>query len=223
MTPDVPFYLIPYLIGSIPFGLIIPKLLGYGDIRKIGSGNVGATNVLRTGNKPMALAVLLLDAAKGAFLIIYLMGLHNFTIPNFSAPDPLFAPNLGHFLSLLIGLFAVFGHCFPIWLKFKGGKGVATALGVLLAAVPIVGFAACATWLIAAKITKISSLSALIAFAIAPIVTLLIYGSSPAAICFLISALVWVRHKANISRILKGEEPKIGANKKERDAEPVSK
>ena len=118
---------------------------------------------------------------------------------------------------MMIGLGAVIGHCFPIWLKFKGGKGVATALGVLLAAVPYAGLAACLTWLIIAKITKISSLSALVAMAIAPIITLIFYGVPAAIICLLITALMFYRHKENIKRLMNGTEPKIGEKK---DAAP---
>lgn len=209
------FYLIPYLIGSIPFGLILTKIFLKQDLRKIGSGNIGTTNVLRTGNKTLALATLILDASKGAVLIFIFFGIKNFSLPDFSAPDPLlFSPNFGHFLALLLGFPVILGHCFPIWLKFKGGKGVATALGVFLAAVPYAGLAACAAWLITAKITKISSLSALCGMVAAPLVTLLVYGTAPAVICALISLLVFWRHKENIRRILKGEEPKIGQKKK---------
>ncbi len=191
-----------YIIGSIPFGFILTKVFIKTDIRAIGSGNIGATNVLRTGNKKLALATLLLDAGKGAILIAVMY---------------VYALQFGSIAVMLAGLGAIFGHCFPIWLKFKGGKGVATALGVLLTAVPYAGLAACATWLITAKITKISSLSALIAVLVAPIVTLFIYGAVPAGICALIALLVWVRHKDNIKRILNGEEPKIGEKKKEEE------
>jgi glycerol-3-phosphate acyltransferase PlsY len=182
-----------YLIGSIPFGLILTKLFGYGDIRKIGSGNIGATNVLRTGNKKLAALTLLCDSLKGALAVYFL-----------SSPD---------FAKMQMGAFIVLGHCFPVWLKFKGGKGVATALGVLLAAVPYAGLTACLTWLVTAKITKISSLSALVALAIAPIITLIFYGTYAALICVLITALIFYRHKDNIKRLLNGTEPKIGQKK----------
>ncbi len=211
---------LPYIIGSIPFGYIITKMSGLGDIRKIGSGNTGATNVLRTGKKKLALCTLLLDGGKGAVTIWLINGLPHFIekseIGFGGATTQLFE------LSLSIGFFAILGHCFPIWLKFKGGKGVATGLGVLLAAVPYAGLAACAAWIATAKISKYSSLSALIAFLIAPIVTLFIYGSAPAAICALITLLIWVRHKDNIKRLLKGKEPKIGKKKKEDSVDPVS-
>lgn len=221
-----------YFLGSIPFGLILSKAFGYGDIRKIGSGNIGATNVLRTGNKKLALSALLLDSTKGLIVVAivstYLFGSF---IPNahqvITSGHPSFLlVNIFGFYPFIAGLFAVLGHCFPIWLKFKGGKGVATAFGVLLAAVPYAGLAACAVWIITAKITKISSLSALVAVGIAPIVTLFIYGATPAGICALITLLVWIRHKDNIKRLLKGEEPKTGSakkNKEEAQVESVSK
>ncbi|PCJ99410.1 MAG: acyl-phosphate glycerol 3-phosphate acyltransferase [Zetaproteobacteria bacterium] len=195
------FIIVAYFVGSIPFGLLITKLLGYGDIRKSGSGNIGATNVLRIGNKKLAAATLALDASKAA-IIVHIA--YKF-IPYNSYPR---VSDM-----LIVGLFAILGHCFPIWLKFKGGKGVATALGAFLAAVPYVGLAACMAWILTAKITKISSLSALVAAAIAPFVTFFIYGTYPAGICALITLLVWIRHKDNIKRLLKGEEPKIGAHK----------
>ena len=198
-----------YSIGSISFGFILSKLFGYGDIRKIGSGNIGATNVLRTGNKKLAALTLLLDAFKGAALILLIFGATAQPIQN-----ELFDQ---YYFCMMIGLGAVIGHCFPIWLKFKGGKGVATALGVLLAAVPYAGLAACLTWLITAKITKISSLSALVAMAIAPIITLIFYGTHAAIICTLITALIFYRHKENIKRLRNGTEPKIGEKK---DAAP---
>ena len=217
--------ILPYVIGSIPFGYVIARMSGLGDIRNIGSGNTGATNVLRTGKKKLALYTLLLDGGKGAVAIWLLSGVPKFIekseVGFGGTTTQLFE------LALSIGLLAILGHCFPIWLKFKGGKGVATGLGVLLVAVPYAGLAACAAWIATAKITKYSSLSALIAFLIAPIVTLFIYGASPAAICALITLLIWVRHKDNIKRLLKGEESKIGQKNNphpEEDAsEPVSK
>lgn len=202
-----------YLVGSIPFGLILSKFAGYGDIRNIGSGNIGATNVLRTGNKKLAALTLLLDSLKGAAIITLYTYLH-------SEPDPnpyLHTTVMPFYASpencLALGFLAVLGHNFPIWLKFKGGKGVATTLGVLLAAVPYTGLAACALWLATFFFTRISSASALAALAAAPIVTLLIYGLTPAAIVLLIAALVFFRHKDNIRRLLKGEEPKFSRKK----------
>ena len=237
-------FFISYLIGSIPFGLILTKIFGYGDIRTIGSGNIGTTNVLRTGNKLLAISTLILDGLKAILALI----ICNYLF--FELPIPIALPlspdtymgqtkliyetcglnpylTLNPVVTLFIAFSAILGHCFPIWLKFKGGKGVATGLGVLLAAVPYAGLAACAAWIATAKITKYSSLSALIAFLIAPIVTLFIYGATPAAICALITLLIWVRHKDNIKRLLAGEESKIGQKNKphpEEDAsEPVSK
>ncbi len=182
-----------YLLGSLPFGLVLCRVAGYGDIRKIGSGNIGATNVLRTGNKPLAALTLLLDSGKGAIavLIVHLI--------------------FGTNEALIAGLGAVLGHVFPVWLKFSGGKGVATTLGTLVAAVPLAGLTACAIWLGMALMFRVSSLAALTALAVAPVATLLLYeGVFPAAVTAMISAVVWVRHKDNIIRLLHREEPQIG-------------
>lgn len=213
ISPFVALCVASYLLGSIPFGYILTKTFLKEDIRKSGSGNIGATNVLRTGKKSLAAATLLLDGGKAAVAsqLHFLLILNLATAGDTVQYDP--------FKGLILATLAALGHCFPIWLKFKGGKGVATALGALLAAVPYAGLAACATWLITAKITKISSLSALIAVLIAPIVTFFVYGVSPAGICAMITLLVWIRHKDNIKRLLKGEEPKIGSKKKKE--EPV--
>lgn len=205
---DPTFLLFAYVAGSIPFGLVLSKIFIKTDIRKIGSGNIGVTNVLRTGNKPLALATLLLDLSKGAIAIglLFLFGKHpeNYTT----------VPSLEEYrFVVLIGLFAVIGHCYPVWLKFKGGKGVATALGVFLAATPWAGLAALCAWLAVAFATKISSLSALIALLTAPVVTYFIYGLEPAAIALLITALVWWRHRENIKRLVNGTEPKISFKK----------
>lgn len=202
--------LIAYLIGSIPFGLLLTRMFGHGDIRKIGSGNIGTTNVLRTGSKKLAALTLLLDAVKGA---IATQILHQIYLSLESDGSVI---TYDYQSGLMLGLFAILGHCFPIWLKFKGGKGVATALGTLLAAVPYAGLAACAAWIITAKVSKISSLSALIAVAVAPFVTFFYYGENAAEICTLITVLVWVRHKDNIKRLLQGEEPKIGQGKEKK-------
>ena len=186
-----------YLLGSIPFGLVLTRLAGYGDIRAIGSGNIGATNVLRTGNKPLAALTLVLDGAKGAvaFLIAAKIG--------------------GYDMGLLAGGAALAGHLFPVWLKFKGGKGVATTLGLFIAAAPIVGILACVIWLIMAFSFRYSSLSALIAMLATPFMALIFYDGDLklAALCAACAAVVWWRHKANIQRLLKGEEPKIGKKK----------
>ena len=183
-----------YLLGSIPFGLLLTRAAGIGDIRKIGSGNIGATNVLRTGNKKLALATLLLDGGKGAVAV-------------------LLARAVSEDLAVIAGACAFLGHLFPVWLKFKGGKGVATALGTWLALAWPVGLLACLTWLIMAVVFRYSSLSALVAVALAPVYA--IWLGTPAMICFGIGVaiLCWIRHHENIRRLLKGEEPKIGKKK----------
>ncbi len=196
-----------YLIGSIPFGLILTKISGHGDIRKIGSGNIGTTNVLRTGNKFLAALTLLLDGLKGfSPLLIFLIILW----VSSDCDDKWYLTNQNEKL-LFYGLIAILGHCFPIWLKFKGGKGVATAFGALLAAVPYAGLAAAGAWIVTAFLFKISSLAALVAVGVAPIVTFFVYGAAPATVCLLITLLVWFRHKDNIKRLMAGTEPKIGA------------
>lgn len=197
-------FLFGYLIGSIPFGLILTKIFTKQDIRNIGSGNIGATNVLRTGNKFLALATLLLDASKGALAIMLVFP----TLTN-----NYFGHDFFVFCALIIGSGAIVGHCFPVWLKFKGGKGVATTFGVLLAAVPWAGFIAAVTWGIVAGFSRYSSLSALCAVAITPLVTFIYYGAMPASMTVLIAALVIWRHKDNIKRLMAGTEPKIGAKK----------
>ena len=180
-----------YLLGSIPFGLILTRLAGLGDIRKVGSGNIGATNVLRTGNKLIALAVLLLDAGKGALAV-------------------LLAWQYGPDMAVFAAAGAVLGHCFPIWLKFRGGKGVATALGVLLALDFPVGAVACLTWAAAAFLFRMSSLAALLAMAGAPIAAQFLSLPQIRDVAAFIAVLVIVRHWTNIKRLARGEEPKIG-------------
>lgn len=186
-----------YLLGSIPFGLVLTRLAGLGDIRAIGSGNIGATNVLRTGNKALAVATLLLDGGKGAAAAL--------------AAGHVW----GQDAAILAGLFAVFGHNFPIWLKFQGGKGVATTLGTLMALAWPVGVAACVTWLSAAFLFRYSSLSALIALAASPVFTwVFTHGDQRLTVAVVLLALLGIaRHHANIRRLLKGEEPKIGTKK----------
>ena len=179
-----------YLLGSIPFGLVLTRLFGYGDIRKIGSGNIGATNVLRTGNKPLAVAVLLLDSGKGAIAV-------------------LLAQSGGETAMLLAALGAVLGHLFPVWLGFKGGKGVATTLGTLLALAWPVGLIAIAVWLLTALIFRFSSLAALAAMLAAPIASFVIQGWVPALAVLLIAIVVWIKHEANIRRLIAGAEPRI--------------
>lgn len=184
-----------YFMGAIPFGLVLCLICGLGDIRKTGSGNIGATNVLRTGNKFLALLTLILDSGKGAAAVV---------IGWQFGPAYAFGAALG----------SVLGHNFPIWLKFKGGKGVATTLGVIIALNPITGLAACATWLFIALIFKISSLSALMALAFAPVWSLLIGDPKQVYLLLLLAVLGWIRHKDNIKRLLRGQEPKIGDKKK---------
>jgi len=185
--------IIGYGIGSIPFGLILSKLAGYGDIRAIGSGNIGATNVLRTGDKKLALAVLLLDGGKGALAV--LLARH-------------FG---GDGAALAAGLTSVIGHMVPIWLVFKGGKGVATALGMLLALAPFAGLGACAVWMLTAFAFRYSSLAALAALAAAPPLAYILYeDENLIGVCAIVATLVWLRHRANIRRLVAGEEPKIG-------------
>lgn len=194
-----------YLLGSVPFGLVLPRLAGHGDIRKIGSGNIGATNVLRTGNKPLALAVLILDSGKGAAAVLLSVWL-------LAAPP---APDAGIAMAAaLAGTAAVLGHNFPVWLKFKGGKGVATTLGTLIALAWPVGLAACATWVLIAALFRYSSLAALAALCAAPGYAMLapLGGPDPvlAAAAGFLALLALIRHEANIRRLLAGTEPKIG-------------
>lgn len=185
-----------YLLGSIPFGLILTKLAGLGDIRHIGSGNIGATNVLRTGNKPLALATLLLDGGKGAVAV-------------------LIATHFSQSFAVIAGAAALVGHLFPVWLGFKGGKGVATTLGTLLAVNWIVGIAACLTWLAVAIAFRLSSLSALVAVALSPLYAYIFGTVWQIAFAALAALLVWLRHHENIVRLIKGTEPRIGKKKPE--------
>lgn len=202
-------FLFSYLIGAIPFGLIFTKLFTKDDLRKIGSGNIGATNVLRTGNKKLAALTLLCDAIKGAAVIMFITG----GIPSLAKHDIFFGPEFLIKVGLFIGIAAILGHCYPIWLKFKGGKGVATALGVLLCAVPISGALACTIWLASAVAFRISSLSALIAIWLTPLITMYFYGVTPAVLTLIVAAIIFWRHRENISRLLSGTEPKIGQKK----------
>src|SRR5271166_4783430 len=189
--------LLGYLLGAIPFGLLLTKAAGLGDIRGIGSGNIGATNVLRTGRKGLAAATLLLDGLKGAAAVLIVRAL------------------AGQEIALYAGLAAVLGHLFPIWLKFKGGKGVATGLGVLIAASWPIGVAACAVWLLVAATARLSSLAALAAFASAPCAGLILENFGVVKLAFTIAVLVFVRHQANIRRLIAGTEPRIGRSKTE--------
>jgi len=180
-----------YLSGSIPFGLLVARLFGLGDLRRIGSGNIGATNVLRTGNKAAAVATLLLDAAKGAVPVWIFLG-------------------WGDLAAQAAGLVAFLGHCVPVWLWFRGGKGVATWLGVMLAVHPLTGAALCLTWLAAAAVSRISSVGALTAAASGPLWLILFDRWEAVLLGIILGALVWLRHHANIRRLLRGEEPRIG-------------
>ncbi len=192
-----------YLLGSIPFGVIATRLGGAGDVRSIGSGNIGATNVLRTGRKDLALITLLGDGGKGAFAVLLAF------IMTRTSPEDVQAT----VIALAAGA-AFIGHLFPVWLGFKGGKGVATFFGTLLAAAFPVGIAAGATWLVVAFVFRFSSLAALAAAALAPIYVLLLDRPYPYAVLALVmGVLIYVRHRENISRLLKGAEPKIGAKK----------
>ncbi|MEM6780887.1 MAG: glycerol-3-phosphate 1-O-acyltransferase PlsY [Pseudomonadota bacterium] len=203
--------LFAYLLGSIPFGLILSKFFAKTDITKVGSGNIGATNVLRTGNKTLAFLTLVLDGAKGAVALFLLNEYwHGFLLSTYEN-----SANAPSALLLIYGFAAIIGHCCPVWLKFKGGKGVATTLGTLLAAVPLAGVAACLTWLVTALIFKISSLSALVAMIVAPLVVFYVQGVFAGIICVLISTVVFWKHRENIQRLIKSEEPKISFKKKE--------
>lgn len=192
--------LLGYLIGSIPFGLILTKMAGYGDIRKIGSGNIGATNVLRTGNKKLALLTVLCDASKAGIAAII--------------AKSIFSGNYAVMASLIAGAFGVIGHNFPVWLNFKGGKGVASAFGFILATCWPIALVALCIWLTMAFIFRYSSLSALTAAVFVPILS---YFLAPSAeyiwIYTAITLLVIARHHANIKRLLKGEESKIKLKK----------
>ncbi|WP_407669830.1 glycerol-3-phosphate 1-O-acyltransferase PlsY [Oceanibaculum indicum] len=193
-----PFYaaaLFGYLLGSIPFGLVLTKLAGLGDIRKVGSGNIGATNVLRTGSRKLAAATLLLDGAKGAVALL---------IAGIWGPD----------MAVLAAAGAMLGHCFPIWLKFNGGKGVATALGILIAIAWPVGLLACATWLAVAALFRYSSLAALAALALAPLYAWYLADPQRMQLALFIAFLVWLRHRSNIVRLLRGQESRISLGKK---------
>ncbi len=181
-----------YLLGSVPFGVVITRALGLGDLRQIGSGNIGATNVLRTGNKRAAFATLILDAAKGGVAVLIARAM------------------VGEDAAQVGGLAAFLGHLYPVWLGFKGGKGVATFLGILLALAWPAGLAACATWLVVAAVSRISSLSALAAAALAPVWLWWLGDTSMVLLAALLALLVFVRHSANIARIRAGNEPRIG-------------
>ena len=202
MNGDILFcVVVGYLCGSIPFGLILTKMAGGGDIRTIGSGNIGATNVLRTGRKSLAAATLILDAAKGAFSI--------FIVSLFLSKAVLADAYLG-----LVGVSAVIGHCYPVWLKFSGGKGVATGLAVITMLSPISGILFIATWILIAYIMKYSSLAALTAFASSSISALILENNEISIAIIVITLLAFFRHTENIKRLLSGEESRISTRPK---------
>ncbi|UWR03341.1 glycerol-3-phosphate 1-O-acyltransferase PlsY [Ruegeria conchae] len=181
-----------YLLGSIPFGMIVARVMGLGNLRQIGSGNIGATNVLRTGNKAAAALTLLFDAAKGAAAVLLARAL------------------AGEDAAQIAALAAFLGHCFPVWLGFKGGKGVATFLGLWLALDWRVGVACCLTWLVAVLIWRISSVGALAAAALSTTWIMVLTGGSTFFLGIALTLLVYWRHSANLARIKAGTEPKIG-------------
>ena len=184
-------FLLGYLLGSIPFGLLLTRAAGLGDIRKVGSGNIGATNVLRTGRKGLAVATLLLDALKGVAAV-------------------LIAHQVGQLAAVGAAAGAVLGHMFPVWLSFKGGKGMATTLGVMWGLAWPVGAIACAAWLLFAAIFRYSSLATLLSVVVAASAAWFLTDPRVAILLTLLVPLVWVRHHANIRRLLNGTEPKIG-------------
>lgn len=182
-----------YLLGSIPFGMVIAHVMGLGNLRDIGSGNIGATNVLRTGSKPAAALTLLLDGGKGAAAVLIARA--------FAGEDAV----------QLAALMAMVGHCYPIWLRFAGGKGVATFLGILIALAWPVGLACCLVWLIAAAVSRTSSMGALAAASASTFLMLFLGYGQAMVLGVLLTLLVFWRHRANISRLRAGTEPKIGA------------
>ncbi|OEC94970.1 MULTISPECIES: glycerol-3-phosphate 1-O-acyltransferase PlsY [unclassified Rhizobium] len=184
---------IGYLLGSIPFGLLLTRMAGLGDVRNIGSGNIGATNVLRTGNKGLAAATLLLDAFKGTAAV--LIAVHFF----------------GEDAGVLAGFAAFVGHIFPVWIGFKGGKGVATYLGILLGLAPLMALIFAIVWLAIAFTTRYSSLSALVATLVIPVVLWILGADKIAAVMALMTVISWYKHRANIARLTAGTEGKIGA------------
>lgn len=183
---------IGYLLGSIPFGLILARVMNLGDLRKIGSGNIGATNVLRTGNKKAAALTLLLDGGKGAVAVLLTRA--------FAGEDAVQVAALAAFL----------GHCFPIWIGFRGGKGVATFIGLALALYWPVGLVTCAIWLIVAAVSRYSSLSALMAAGLMPVTTALMHRDDLVLLGIVLAVLIYARHATNISRLRAGTETRIG-------------
>jgi glycerol-3-phosphate acyltransferase PlsY len=183
---------VAYLLGSIPFGIVMARIFGLGDLRTIGSGNIGATNVLRTGNKTAAALTLVLDAGKGGIAVLVARAL------------------IGEDAAQVAGLAAFIGHCFPVFLRFRGGKGVATFLGTLLALWWPAGVAACLTWLLVAAVSRYSSLSALVAAVLSPLWAALLGRPEAALLCAILAALILWRHRENIRRLRAGTESRIG-------------
>ena len=184
--------IVGYIVGSIPFGVLLARVMGLGNLRDIGSGNIGATNVLRTGNKTAAALTLLFDAGKGALVVLLAR--------QFASEDA----------AQLAGLAAIIGHCFPIWLKFKGGKGVATYFGLLLALSPIVFVVAGVIWLATAALSRYSSMAALLAAGWAPIAAAFMTGGQAVILLMVLAVLIYLRHWGNIARLRNGTESKIG-------------
>lgn len=200
-----------YLLGSIPFGLVLTRVAGLGDIRNIGSGNIGATNVLRTGRKDIALATLVLDAGKAGIALLLARWISGDENP------------LQIEFGLVAGFAAFIGHCFPVWLGFKGGKGVATYFGLLLAGMPPLGAVIGVTWIAVAMMFRFSSLAALVSVALAPVLALIGGYQISQVICLVaLAALIFWRHSANIARLIGGTEPRIGDGKKKEEAAAVA-
>jgi glycerol-3-phosphate acyltransferase PlsY len=185
--------MIGYGLGSVPFGMVLSRVMGLGNLREIGSGNIGATNVLRTGNKKAALGTVLLDGGKGAVAVVLARMI------------------AGEDAAQLAGLMAILGHCFPVWLRFRGGKGVATYLGLMLALSWPVGLACCLTWLVMALVTRISSYAAITAASLSTIWMVLLNQGQIILLGVILTLLIFLRHRENIKRLKAGTEPKIGA------------
>ena len=180
-----------YLLGSIPFGILVSKVFGLGNLRDIGSGNIGATNVLRTGNKLAALITLILDGLKGVLVVV---------VARFISEDA----------AITASIFVIIGHIYPVWLRFSGGKGVATFIGAILALSFVTGLLVCFIWIIIALVFRYSSLSAIVSSAFAPIGIFLFYDNEALVVTLFMTVLIWYRHKDNIRRLIDGSEAKIG-------------
>ena len=180
-----------YLLGSIPFGILVSKVFGLGNLRDIGSGNIGATNVLRTGNKLAALITLILDGLKGVLVVV---------VARFISEDA----------AITASIFVIIGHIYPVWLRFSGGKGVATFIGAILALSFVTGLLVCFIWIIIALIFRYSSLSAIVSSASAPIGVFSFYDNEALVVTLFMTVLIWYRHKDNIRRLIDGSEAKIG-------------